>query len=504
MREFSSSPALWLTARTGAYLDPIEGAATRSCLRSRNAASSQKLSTKMMRSTSRDDQHSTSSRSSRPPVRRGLHPVSGDAPMGKHIAPDRVPPQAPSPRRRPTPAVVAAFAARPIRMLSLPAGANYDDVNDMYFGENGASAGSAPRLAVPEMDPNPAATAAMFDVKERRASTGEPRVSNADGETPVTQPMGTFRPVPNNTQPATSHADTPADRVRTRRDRALKVAEQNAAERAERASSSGSVVKRSQSELDDGMFQELDLELDPEVAQDRPTVPSSPYVQQSEAEEDEEEDAWENVEYVLTESYRQDPKTSEPRGGIGQSSSRPYARSAAWRLLSSIGNSLSKRRVDVEEDVHQSTLAHGSSLHKTEKTIPGVPGKGSLRRNRGYNVFGRGAAKAGGLWLEFSSPLGVERMLTEVGKVAKSFGYQVWRRPGENKLRCIRRLSHRLEMHMVIFIGSIRIPEGPITVVRLKRARSDRNRTEAWRYSHFYRELIDRLQRSGIEITSDV
>lgn len=229
---------------------------------------------------------------------------------------------------------------------------------------------------------------------------------------------------------------------------------------------------------------------DPE--NDRADTPTSPYVQASEAEDDA-DDAWDNVEYVLTESYRERPRESDTdRDGR-------TPRSGTWRLFASLGGSFARRKTDADEDIHQNTLATGGVRHRNENMFA----VGKPRRYR--PLFGRGAIRnGGGVWFEFSSPSSEERMISEVGKIAKAVGYQVWKRPGENKLRCIRRLNHRHEMHMVIFVGSVRLPEGLVSVVRLKRAKGDRNKTEAWRFSHFYRELIERLQRHGIEISSEV
>lgn len=221
------------------------------------------------------------------------------------------------------------------------------------------------------------------------------------------------------------------------------------------------------------------------------------------------EDTWDNVEYVVTEPYQRDAQESDALGdrSTGADIHAPAAMPVArWRFLSSIGAKMGRRRGtgggvggngDVVEDIHQSTLAEGSPVYTEDKHTVGSKGA----RRYMTHIFSRNNVRNGALWLEFSSPMNIERMLSEVGKIAKSLGYQVWRRPGENKLRCIRRLTHRHEMHMVIVVGSIGLPDGPMTVVRLRRARGDRNRTEAWRYAHFYRELIDRLQRFGVEIS---
>lgn len=420
VREFSSSPNLWLTAKADAYIEHYD--------RTPNLA--RLLPTE---SPSNEPHQLTTGGETLPkPPQQPTH-----APRSAH--PDR--PEIPYVAQE----VAPQFSARPIRMLSLPAGSKYETVNDMYFGDDASSSQE------------------IVDGGRRPSRAAPPETAyEDDDEGAAVEPV----------------APSPAERARARRDR-VKVADVY-----DKGASSASTSKRHAVEVE-GRYQESE--------HDRAATPLSPYVQASE-DEGEEDDAWDNVEYVLTESYREGPKDSD----IGIEGRPP--RSSAWRLFSSIGQSFSKRKTDADEDVHQSTLAMGGSRYKSEKALSS--GRGQMQRNRAW--LGRGRATSGGLWLEFSSPLGVERMLGEVGKVAKALGYQVWRRPGESKLRCIRRLNHRQEMHMVIFVGSVSLPEGPVSVVRLKRARGDKNRTEAWRYSHFYRELVERLQRFGIEITSEV
>lgn len=72
----------------------------------------------------------------------------------------------------------------------------------------------------------------------------------------------------------------------------------------------------------------------------------------------------------------------------------------------------------------------------------------------------------------------------------------------ENKLPVgsIRQLTHRHEMHMVNVVESIGLPDGPMDVVRLRRARGDRNHTETCRFAHFYRQLIARSQRYTVTL----
>lgn len=212
---------------------------------------------------------------------------------------------------------------------------------------------------------------------------------------------------------------------------------------------------------------------------------------------------WDSVEYVVSEEFQQRgfshaaDRDPPPAGADIHAGS--MTRVARWRLLSSIGSRVVVRRRpggDAVEDIHQGTLAEGSPVYTDEKSSSAA----KMARRYIPLLFTRNSVKNGSTWCEFSSPLGVEEMLTEIGRISKSLGYQVWRRQGENKLRCIRRLSHRHEMHMIIVVGTISLPEGPLTTVKLRRARSDRNRTDPWRYVHFNRELIERLQRKGIEV----
>lgn len=343
-------------------------------------------------------------------------------------------------------------------MLSLPVGSRHDDVNDMYFGDvNTGGAREVATIGSHGFRHLDADTAAILT--QRDAHPGQ------KGEE---QPLGQL-------------FISPADRVRDRRDR---VAKMTSARQPPNRS-----IRRMASDLNKSTT--FDDEQDPHA------VPPPQYVQHTaQQEEMDENDAWDNVEYELTDSYREDVKHAEdiePDNRRGRS----YHRSAAWRLFSSIGSSLGKKRMEAEDDIYQSTLAPGNAVYKTEKTLGKA--RGPLRRAGGYR-FGRGGA----MWLEFSSPVDVERMVSEVGKITKALGFRVLRRPGENKLQCVRWLTHRQEMHVVIIVSSIGLPQGSVSVVRLKRARGDRNRTEVWRYSQFYRELIERLQRSGIEIISEM
>lgn len=220
---------------------------------------------------------------------------------------------------------------------------------------------------------------------------------------------------------------------------------------------------------------------------------------------DEDDHNWESVEYIASKGFQRPAASHIPNhhhdSSNGADINAGAMTRAKWRLLSSIGSrSMARRRLpgDGVDDIHQGTLAEGSPVYAHDEKLGSA-----VKAARRYIplLFTRNNVKNGTLWLEFSSPLGIEDMLTEIVKVVKSLGFQAYRRPGENRLRCIRRVTQRHDMHMIIVLGSIGLPEGPMTVVKLRRARGDRNRGEAWRYAHFYRELIERLQRRGVEIS---
>lgn len=272
----------------------------------------------------------------------------------------------------------------------------------------------------------------------------------------------------------------------------------------------------------------------------------------TQAEEDAELDrAWCDVEYVLTESYRRNSLDDTPRPekntsgrltrrpplhhksnhAANQDSSKTTAptlptsttgrvhdnraaspassgipavaptKTSPWRVLSTLGSTFARRKTSAHED---EDLHGGTMLATRTETTPAQEMTASGRRrldfaNSGKSVFSRvlnrNSPAGVGAWLEFTSLLPVERTLAELGRFAKMRGFQVWRRPGEDKLRCIRKFSHSQEMHMVMFAEEKLGPAADTTtLVRLRRARGDRNRTEWWRFSHFQRELIDRFE----------
>lgn len=190
---------------------------------------------------------------------------------------------------------------------------------------------------------------------------------------------------------------------------------------------------------------------------------------------EEEPDAWEDVDYEFTESYREKARDENEK------------KRGRWRWWS-----WGRKRALEDEDVYQTTLATGGPYRGGHLLPEG-------KRRRGGR-FGRHAD----VWLQFSAHLDTERTMTEVGRITKVLGYEIWRSPGENRWSCVRRLNHRHEMQMIIEVNDAAQPHGPISVVTVRRARGNRNRVEQWRYSQFYRELIERLQRLGIEISNDM
>lgn len=434
IREFSSSPALWLTRTNFPQVEPTNSSPRRS-------QGSSVYSTLVPNPHAQDDS----------PWRRRPQNVISKTP--NTIA---VPiPSAPTP------------PARPIRMLSLPSGARHDDVKDMSFPAKRANRDTIPLAGDQHSTPRSATP------RSGSSRNGASRSSSQAPEYPHT-----------------------ADLTSSIRRSASASAEGKRRAKLERHSKTDDIFKSPVERHVDAPFRRSLSELTESQLfdHDKSVTPSSPYVQDNREEKEDPDDAWDHVEYELTESYRHEPIAVPFDGQLEPHAPASYSRSA-WRLFSSIGH-FGRRKPEALDDVHQSTLGPGS-LYKSDN----LQSAGRVRRYKGH-LFNRNNVRNGALWLEFTSPLAVERMLAEVGKVAKGMGFQVWRRPGENKLRCIRRLTHRHEMHMVIFVGSIRIPEGVMSVVRMRRARGDRNRTETWRYAQFYRELIERLQRSGIDVSA--
>ena len=222
------------------------------------------------------------------------------------------------------------------------------------------------------------------------------------------------------------------------------------------------------------------LQPEDEERHDSPSAPYDPHDDDPVVVED--HDPLGDIEYEMTAPYR-DPKPAEI------AAARHQNRSAAWRFFAAIGNSW-KRRPDPTDDVHQSTLANRTGY------VPKSP-----KRRRPFFARGNNTANAA-VTYKFSSPLGMERMLDEVGKIVSThMGYHVTMRSGENQLRCTKAIAHRVEMHVVIMFGTTGFPDGQRTAVMLRKGRGNRNRAETWRYSMFYRELLERLQRAGIQYT---
>ncbi|CAN8069677.1 unnamed protein product [Agarophyton chilense] len=204
-------------------------------------------------------------------------------------------------------------------------------------------------------------------------------------------------------------------------------------------------------------------------------VPSSPYVRSHTFVRD--DDADHSVEYVASDRFAQwdVPRDVPPR-------------SSPWRLLPSWA-ALRGKRPPLERAVHDATLASAAPSRKRA-------------RQRARTLFLR-PYDTRTHWMEFSCALSVERVLAEVASVVKTLHYDVWRRAGENKLRCVRRISDAHHMHVVVVVGCVALPRASLSVVRLRRAKGDRNRTEHWRFQVLFRELVDRLRASGVDVRSE-
>ncbi|KAI0556917.1 hypothetical protein FGB62_373g04 [Gracilaria domingensis] len=244
-------------------------------------------------------------------------------------------------------------------------------------------------------------------------------------------------------------------------------------------------------------------------------VPSSPYVgadtlgaDAADADEEQQQprqhthddvdDAWDTVEYVATDEYERQierARIATRRDHLWDARGRAVPlRPNAWRLLASFA-SLRQKRAPFDPALH-STLASAAPSAAPER-------KPSGKRVRARTLFSRGNDAPLGDWMEFSSSVGVERILAEVGNIVKSLEYDVWRRAGENKLRCIRSISESHQMHVVIVVGGLAVPGKSLSVVRLRRARGDRNKTELWRFQVLFRELVHRLRANGVDVRSE-
>ncbi len=208
---------------------------------------------------------------------------------------------------------------------------------------------------------------------------------------------------------------------------------------------------------------------------------------------------WFNVDYDLRAAYRRSDapppsKMADKLSGQGSFSSLQENIPAPtngtrprWRLLARMRNIRGRK---AEKKVMLDRKDKLAAQPEREPRIH-VGSSGAL----GGFLDGSKGAVEGDEWLEFSTLMSRELAMSEVMRFAKLRGNQVWRRPGEHKLRCIRKLSRNNEMHMVIVIEAHPTTGG--TLVRVRRARGDRGRTEWWRYLHFYRDIMARLSASG-------
>jgi hypothetical protein len=97
-----------------------------------------------------------------------------------------------------------------------------------------------------------------------------------------------------------------------------------------------------------------------------------------------------------------------------------------------------------------------------------------------------------GSWLEFTVKMAAELVITEIARIAREHGHDVWRRPGERKLRCTAQPeAHGPPMFISIYVASF--SDGTGSRVRLRRARADRNLTEWWRFVSFHRTVMERF-----------
>lgn len=203
--------------------------------------------------------------------------------------------------------------------------------------------------------------------------------------------------------------------------------------------------------------------------------------------DDELSSTWQGVEYELTEKYRLSdaaadaPKISAIPGATGATHScdsispdaplpSPPPR-APWRLLARMRR---RRRA-----ITNLGTAPDAKMHRAF----GSTGTFTRAREDANQSFS----------LSFTTIMSREQAVGELSRFAKLRGNQVWRRPGEHKLRCVRKLSRSCEMHMTIVVES-KMNE---TVVSIRRSKSDRSRTELWRYTHFYGDVMDRLSATG-------
>jgi len=164
-----------------------------------------------------------------------------------------------------------------------------------------------------------------------------------------------------------------------------------------------------------------------------------------------------------------------------------------WNILSRLRNKRQEsRRSKHTPTISPITSTKSSSIQDSNNDISENQND-SIEKLGGFLLDG--IAIPTDEWLEFSTIMSRDEALSEVTKFAKLRGNQVWKRPGEHKIRCIRRLSRNNEMHMVIVVEAHPTTGG--TLVRVRRAKSDRGKTEWWRYLHFYRDVMARLSAAG-------
>eukprot|EP00177_Eucheuma_denticulatum_P004281 GFKZ01007766.1.p1 GENE.GFKZ01007766.1~~GFKZ01007766.1.p1 ORF type:complete len:577 (-),score=58.88 GFKZ01007766.1:684-2414(-) len=446
VREFSSSPAVWLPSVNDSAMEALQPSLSTS--REHIAASKQycSLSDKLSRATTSQLPQTASGDIPPEPKSKSTLPTKS------HGSANAQPHRQMSERALDSVVTTnsrSSFVSAPIRMVSLPPGAQHDDVDNMRFGLN--------------------TTAAHHSMTFPVSTVSQPHRTEELTCTDATTQLLSKSHVGDDI--AINPLISPADRIRARRDR------------------------KSQISLDmqEGSRRTMEFRQGSELVDadhDRGVTPASPYVGQGE----EDGDAWDNVDYEFTDPYR-DGGVDTPAHTSEGLRARSNHRGVAWRLLSSLGSSFGRRRMEGVDDVYESTLGPNHAIYKTERILGDVRGSLSGRR-RGHRFGRRNEA-----WFEFSAVVELERMVGELGRVANTLGFQVERRPGENKLRCVRYMNQGREMHVVVIVSSVRLPQGSVSVVLLKRAREDRNRTEAWKYAQFYRDTVERLERDGMEIT---
>lgn len=217
---------------------------------------------------------------------------------------------------------------------------------------------------------------------------------------------------------------------------------------------------------------------------------------------------WKGVEYEFSERYR----TSYELRSIQQN---PPAKNITSRMLSSIGAAFARRQkggVQPEMRRIQSSNSRIVSSPSTHSAHPLVRQESShLHSQKSIPLQAVSNAVKGakakprfvpfsnaGPFLEFGTVLPTERAIAEIARFSKLRGFQVWRRPSEYKLRCIRKLSYTHEMHMVILLDYNE--EDGVTMIRIRRAKGDKSKTEWWRYSLFHRDIMDRFAAIGHDV----